>query len=500
MKEYDIAVIGAGSAGLVAALTANRRGTRVAMMGGLVAALTAHRRGARVAMIEKDKIGGECTHSGCVPSKSLINVAKTWQATKHTQALGLPSVQATTSLDFGTVMDYVDSIVQGVYAHEKPEVFQDMGIDVFIHPSGAQFLNNRELQVGDEVLHAEHTILCTGSSPRMLPDVGEARLDILHNENFWSLREQPASVTFLGGGVISAELGQVLARFGTEVTIVDRNPRILKAVDEEVAAVAIEALERDGIRILANANCTACAARQDGTNVVHFEREGEQRSFETGGTLFASMGRAPNVAGLQLERAGIQYDERHGVQTNKYMQTTAQNVYACGDVTARLKFTHMASYQAEICIDNILKGNHRVHDPSAFPWAIFMDPEVGHVGMSEAQAREIDDHVQVSRVDTSSIDRFITESKTTGFLKVVMDENDVVLGADAVGAHAGEWVQLITVAIVNKLPITGFSDTIFAYPTFSEIVKRPLPDSCAPSGDRKRDAAASSDADCRKPR
>ena len=453
MKQYDIAVIGAGSAGLVVALTAKRRG-------------------ARVAMIEKHKIGGECTHFGCVPSKTLINIAKAWQTTKGTQALGLPPVRATADLDFGAVMEHVDSVVQGIYEHEKPTVFQDMGIDTFVHPSGAQFLSNKELSIGDDVIHAQHIVISTGSSPRMLASTGDRQPDILHNENFWQLREQPASVTFLGGGVISAELGQVLARFGTEVSIVDRNPRILKALDEQVAAIAIEALERDGIRILTNAHCTACETARDGMNVVHYEREGLQATFETKGRLFAAMGRVPNVTGLQLEQAGIQYDARRGVHTNEYLQTTAENVYACGDVTARLKFTHTASYQAEICLDNIMKGNHRVNDLSALPWAIFMDPEVGHVGMSEAEARRTHDNVQVFRVDASSIDRFITEGKTTGFLKVVMDENDVVLGADAVGAHAGEWVQFLTVAIVNKLPITSFSDTIFAYPTFSEIVKK----------------------------
>jgi pyruvate/2-oxoglutarate dehydrogenase complex dihydrolipoamide dehydrogenase (E3) component len=453
MKEYDMAVIGAGSA-------------------GLVAALTAHRRGARVAMIEKNKIGGECTHSGCVPSKALINVAKAWQATKQVEALGLPSLQARADLDFGAVMEYVDSVVQGIYEHEKPPVFEDMGIDVFVQPSGAQFLNNKQLQVGKEVIQAEYIVISTGSSPKTIPRVGAAPPTILHNENFFQLRELPAAVTFLGGGVIAAELGQVLARFGTEVMIADRNPRILKALDKEVAAMAIESLQRDGVRILTRAHCTSCETTLARTNLVRFEREGQQDSFETRGTLFASMGRVPNVAGLQLESAGIQYDERHGIQTNEYMQTTAENVYACGDVTARLKFTHMASYQAEICVDNILEGNHRVHDPSAFPWAIFMDPEIGHVGMSEAQARETYDGVQVFRVDASSIDRFITDGKTTGFLKVVMDGNDVLVGADAVGAHAGEWVQFLTVAIANKLPITSFVNTIFAYPTHSEIVKK----------------------------
>ena len=148
MKHYDIAVIGAGSAGLVAALTANRRG-------------------AKVAMIEKNKIGGECTHSGCIPSKTIINAAKTLHAMRHTQSLGLPQVHTTTDFEFAKVMEHVASVVQSIYEHEQPQVFQDAGIDVFIHPSGAQFINNNEIRIGDQVVCAEHTVICTGSSPRV---------------------------------------------------------------------------------------------------------------------------------------------------------------------------------------------------------------------------------------------------------------------------------------------------------------------------------------------
>jgi pyruvate/2-oxoglutarate dehydrogenase complex dihydrolipoamide dehydrogenase (E3) component len=455
MKQYDLVVIGAGSA-------------------GLVAALTAHRRGLKVAMLEKSKIGGECTHSGCVPSKTLIHVARTLHESQNATSLGLPAMQTTTEFDFGRVMAYVDSVVQGVYEHEKPEVFQQAGIDTHVHPSGAQFLSKHEVRIGGEVLQASHIVVCSGSSPRMIERRGPRQPTILHNENFWQLREQPASLMFLGGGVISAELGQVMARFGSEVTIVDRNPRILKVLDEEVAEIAIAALRADGVRIVTRANCTACGVRSDGMHFVDVEREGESDTLETRGILFAAMGRVPNVTGMDLGKAGIQYDLQRGIVTNDHLQTTTDNIYACGDVTARQKFTHTASYQAEICIDNIMQGNPRVNDLSVLPWAIYMDPEIGHVGLSEAQARERVDQVQVYSVGCDSVDRFITEGRTEGLLKVVMDENDVILGADAIGAHAGEWIQLITVAMVNKVPITGLSDTIFAYPTFSEIVKKVL--------------------------
>jgi pyruvate/2-oxoglutarate dehydrogenase complex dihydrolipoamide dehydrogenase (E3) component len=242
-------------------------------------------------------------------------------------------------------------------------------------------------------------------------------------------------------------------------------------MDDEVAELAIAALKEDGIRTVNNAEVASCELRADGRNVVYMEQLGEKAELETDAVLFAAMGRVPNTEGLDLEMAGVKYDRR-GIKTNEYLQTMADNIYAAGDVTTPYKFTHTASYQARVCIANILRGNHVVNDLSVLPWAIFMDPEIGHVGMSEAQAREAYDNVRVFKVGAGSVDRFITEGKTTGFMKVVMDENDNILGADAIGAEAGEWIQFITVAMKNRLPITAFTDMIFTYPTFSEIVQK----------------------------
>jgi pyruvate/2-oxoglutarate dehydrogenase complex dihydrolipoamide dehydrogenase (E3) component len=276
---------------------------------------------------------------------------------------------------------------------------------------------------------------------------------------------------FLGGGVIAAELGQVLSRFGCGVTIIDRNPRILKVVDHEVADVVIDVLMEEGVKILTDTEVTSCEGTRGKDQIITLEQNGEQRALKTPQVLFAAIGRVPNVRGMDLEKAGVEYDIRRGIHTNEYLQTTAPNIYACGDVTARLKFTHTASFQAEICVKNILYGNQLVNDLSILPWAIFTDPEIGHVGLSERQAREQRRSVQVFRVD-AAIDRFITDGQTGGFLKVVMDEDDNILGADAVGAHAGEWIQFITVAMKNKLPVTSLAETIFTYPTYSEIVKK----------------------------
>ena len=459
MQTYDILVIGAGSGGLVAALEANRRG-------------------AKVAMLEKNKIGGECTHSGCVPSKALINVAKHYSAMVEAPSLGLPAVDVAGQFDFASAMEHVASIVDGVYAHEQPEAFQKVGIDTYIHPSGAQFLDEHTVQIGDDVLKAKHMVICTGSSPRLLPTMGDEPVEFLTNENFWDLRTQPKSIAFLGGGVISAELGQSLARFGSEVTIIDRNPRILKVVDDDIAAYAIDVLQENGIKMVTEADVEVCSVKENGQVCLHIKQGKDDiqraRTLDVD-RLFVAIGRVPNTGGMALEKAGVAY-ARHGITVNEYLQTSVPHIYAVGDVAERAKFTHVAAYQAEIAVKNILYGNELKNDLSVLPWAIFTEPEIGHVGLTEAQAREKFDAgklngVQVFQVD-AAVDRFITDSKVGGLLKVVMDSDNRILGGTGVGAHAGEWIQLLTVAIHASMQAEDIANIIFAYPTYSELVKK----------------------------
>ncbi len=449
-KHYDLAVIGAGS-------------------GGLVAATSAKRAGLKVALLEKNKIGGECLHTGCVPSKTFINSSKVYSSAKKTKSLGLPSFAEKDKFDFSKVMEHVDSVVQHIYKDENPEVFQKIGIAVYIDPSGAQFSNNKEIKIGNELITVEHTIICTGSSPKRMELPGNVSIQPLDNENFWSIREQPRNILFVGGGVISAELGQALRRFGSNVTIVEHNERILKVVDGEIAQIIINRFTEEGIKIIPNAEVELCEQKDDRASVKVKTKEGEiiQKDFDS---IFFAAGRIPNTNGMNLENAGIQYNVR-GIITNAYFQTTAENIYACGDVSSKYKFTHAASYQADICLNNILNGNSKKMDEHLVPWAIFTDPEIAHTGISETEARKLFPKISVFKVD-ATIDRFIAEGKTEGFLKVIFDDNNNVVGADAIGANAGEWIQIITVAIKNKIPIDSIADTIFIYPTFSEIVKK----------------------------
>jgi pyruvate/2-oxoglutarate dehydrogenase complex dihydrolipoamide dehydrogenase (E3) component len=452
MSRYDVVIVGSGAAGLTAAMTARRRG-------------------ARVAMVESRKIGGECTHYGCVPSKSVLAVSRLAEAMKTAPRYGLPGYDPTSGFDFGRVMEHVASVVEGIYLHEQPERFEDMDIDVFIEPRGARFLDPHRLQIGDTVLESAFFVVSTGSSPRRVPDIGALPLTFLDNENFWELRQAPRSVAFLGGGVISVELGQAMARLGVPVTILQRGPRIIKETDPDIGAVVEEQLELDGVRIFTGANVLGCETLGDASIAVHIDQNHSRKQL-TVGSVFASLGRIPNVEGLDLDAASVEYSAA-GIPVDAYLRTSQPHIYAAGDVLGGAQFTHVAGYQGEVAIDNIL-GRERASDLSVLPWAIFTDPEVGHVGMNETRARaELGDEVNVLRFDASS-DRFQTESRTDGFLKVLLDGEDRLLGAEGVGVHAGEWIQFISMAMQHDLSIADLARTMFVYPTFAELAKKPI--------------------------
>lgn len=448
--QYDLIVIGAGSGGLVVATTANRKGLKVAML-------------------EKNKIGGECTHSGCVPSKALIQSAKQYHAQKHLSAYGLPAVAPAEPFDFAKVMTHVDGIVQGIYEHETPAVWEKQGIAVYVHSSGAKFQDAHTVTIGPDTLTARNFVICTGSAPAKLTIPGSEDLTLLDNESFWEIREQPQSMVFVGGGVISVELGQAMNRLGTSVTILERNSRILKVVDEAVAQVMIETLSEEGVQILANTQLKSF--RKEGENtIVVIEQDGQTQELTTD-VVFVAAGRSPHVGGMDLEKAGVTYSQT-GISVNEFLQTTAPHIYACGDVASAAKFTHVAAYQATICVDNILEENTKASDLNILPWAIFSEPEIAHVGLTEAQARQQYGADVKAFTVNATVDRFLTDGKTKGFLKMIFGPNQEVLGADAIGAHAGEWTQLVTLIMKHKLPLEQFVYTIFSYPTYSEIVKK----------------------------
>jgi len=255
--------------------------------------------------------------------------------------------------------------------------------------------------------------------------------------------------------------------------MIDRNTRILGAVDPEAGDYLISTFADMGIDMITGANAKVCSKNADGKICIDIEQTSDDKKVQSQilvDQLFVAIGRVPNLGGLELENAGIEYT-RHGVTVNDAMQSSVSHIFAVGDVAARAKFSHVANYQAELVVRNLLNGESRRNDLAALPWAIFTDPEVGHVGMTEAQAKEKYDGVQVFRVDAAT-DRFKTDSKVGGFLKIVMDADNRILGGTGVGAHAGEWIQCLNLAITQNLKAEDIANTIFAYPTYAEIVKK----------------------------
>lgn len=446
VRTYQVVVIGAGSAGLVAATTAKRLG-------------------ARTALIEHNKVGGECLHSGCVPSKTLIHSAKLFYEMTRAERYGLPPVAP--DLDFARVMEHVQQVVHGIYQHENPAVFREMGIDVY--EGGAGFTSPQEIQVNGQALGFERAIICTGSSPLILPIEGLDKINYLTNENVWALRELPPSLLVIGAGPISVEMGQSFSRFGSNVTLVEIMDRVVPNEDEEISRELQRILEGEGVTCLTSSKVVK--VEPAGKEIAVTVEGAKSQQLVRAAAIMVSVGRSPNLNGLQLENAQVQYSRR-GIEVNPYLQTSAPSIYAGGDVVGPFRFTHTASYQADVAVKNALGNPRTQQDLRVLPWVTFSDPECARVGMTEAEARKEHGQVTVLRIGADSVDRPRTEGKTEGFLKIILDTSDRILGGHALAAHAGEYIHEIALAMQERLNIQALANLIHAYPTYSELVKK----------------------------
>ena len=431
--------------------------------GGLSVAAGAVQMGASVVLIEGHKMGGDCLNYGCVPSKALLAAGKAAQAHRNSDAFGISGHEP--EIDYAKAMEHVQSVIKGIEPHDSVERFEGLGVTVL--QDFARFTGPETVEAAGKTIEARRTIIATGSSPFVPPIDGLNDVPYLTNETLWELRERPEKLIVIGAGPIGLEMAQAHRRLGSKVIVVEAMKALGKD-DPEITAVALERLRTEGIDIREDAKVTEVQPAPGGVAVTL-----EDGTTLTGSHLLVAVGRRANVDKLNLEAAGIDYTPRGVTVTNGLRSVSNSKVYAIGDVAGGLQFTHVAGYQAGLVIRNALFRLPVKNRTDLIPWVTYTDPEVAHVGMTEAMAREQDGaNVEIARFDFAENDRARAELKTTGFAKAVIGRRGKILGCSIVGASAGELIQPWALAISKGMKIGDMAGHVAAYPTLGEVSKR----------------------------
>lgn len=453
--RYDLLVLGAGTAGLVAA----------AIAAGL---------GARVALVERHLMGGDCLNSGCVPSKALLAAAHRLAAAKRLGAYGLAGGEP--AADFAAVMERMRRLRAQIGPHDGAERFRALGVDVFLGRgvfAGADLL---EVEQPDGTLLAlsfKRALIATGAGPMTLPVPGFAEADCLTNETLFALTELPRELVVVGAGPIGAEMAQAFARFGSKVHVVALDPRLLPREDADAAALVAGALREDGVAMRLGAGLDRLETR-GGKKIVHWAVPGPggtalERGEVAGDEVLLALGRAPNVEGIGLEQAGVAFTKK-GVQVDECLRTTNPRIFAAGDVAGLWQFTHAADAMARLVIRNAFFFGRGRHSALPMAWCTYTDPELAHAGLQASEAERAGCELEELRMDFSALDRAILEGETAGFAKVVIEKATGRLrGATVVGAHAGEILAGALLPIARREKATALATAIHPYPTVTSV-------------------------------
>jgi len=446
---YDLVVVGGGTAGLISA----------AIAVGL---------GAKVALIERELLGGDCLNYGCVPSKGLLSVSHRLGILRRGHDYGIAPSKG--NADFGAVMERMRKLRAGISHHDGAARFRDLGVDVFL--GSGRFTAENIVQVEDKqgkltALGFKRAVIATGARPLVFPVPGLEEVPYLTNLSLFSLTELPPSLTIVGAGPIGIEMAQAFARFGSQVTVVAMDAHILPREDPEAAAIVRAALEKDGIHFELGARMSR-VAMEDGAKVVSYDRDGQEGKVASTELLLA-MGRAANVDGLGLDAAGVTFDRR-GVTVDDSLRSSNARIFAAGDVAGSYQFTHAADAMARLVIRNAFFFGRGKISALTMPWSTYTDPEVAHVGLYEFEAEKAGMALECLRMDFSEIDRSILEGETEGFAKVIFEQKTGRLrGATVVGAHAGELLGEMLVAVSKRIKVSELSSIIHPYPTAVSI-------------------------------
>jgi pyruvate/2-oxoglutarate dehydrogenase complex dihydrolipoamide dehydrogenase (E3) component len=444
--RYDLVIVGMGS-------------------GGMVAAEFAATLGLRVAVVERDRIGGDCLWTGCVPSKALLASAKVATLLRTADAWGLPALDEP-RIDTSLVWKRIRAVQEQIAAtDDSPERFRGLGVDLFF--GEGRLAGPRAVEVGGRVLRTRYVLLCTGSRPATPPVPGLAEAGFLTSENIFELERAPASVVAIGGGPIAIELSQGLNRLGVPVTVLQRGTTVLPRDEPELVALLVRRLTDEGVDLRLDVDVQRVEV-VDGVKVVHGTQEGRPARWEAQ-DLLVGVGRRPNLEGLGLAEAGIRVGPK-GIEVDDRMRTNVASVYAAGDVAGRFLFTHAAGHEAIRAVrDMFFPGRGRVR--SLVPWCTFTDPELAHAGMTQAEAREAHgDGVKVWREDLSHSDRARAEGEPEGRIVAVCGPGGQLLGAHVLARNAGEMLHELAFVVNTGGRLTDLAGLIHVYPTLSTSV------------------------------
>lgn len=456
-SSYHLVVIGAGTAGLVTAAAA----------AGL---------GAKVALVERELMGGDCLNVGCVPSKGIISAARIAGNIARAGEFGI-KVPHGTEVDFEAVMNRMRKIRADISPVDSAQRFTNLGVDVFF--GQGSFLNNQSIEVtradgSSSKLNFKKAVIATGARASAPPIPGLENVSYLTNENLFSLTKLPQTFGIIGAGPIGCEIAQSFARFGSKVYLFEMSDHILSREDSDAAAIVAKQFERDGVNMINNSANLQVESADNNQILVKGDQNGTPYKFIVD-ELLVAVGRAPNTDGLNLEEVGVKFD-RTGIQVNEYLQTTHKRIFAAGDICSNYKFTHAADFQARAVIQNALFalgpfGRKKASD-LIIPWATYTSPEIAHVGMYPSDAEKAGIEIDTYTQDLEHVDRAILES-AEGFVKVhVKKGTDQIVGATIVAENAGDMISEVTLAMTNKVGLSGIGKTIHPYPTQAEAIRK----------------------------
>ena len=447
--DYNMVVIGAGSAGLVTAY--------------ICSAVKA-----KVALIEKNKMGGDCLNTGCVPSKAIIKSAKVAHQMRHAHKYGLESQEP--KFDFSKVMDRIHNVIGAIEPHDSVERYSELGVECI--QGAGKIISPWEVEVNGKIITAKNITIATGASPFVPPIPGIETVSPLTSENLWEIRELPKKLVILGGGPIGCEMAQSFRRLGSEVTQIERGKRIMGIEDESVSEIIQDRFRAEGVNLLLEHDATEfkmvdgkkilVATHKDGKTEIEFDE------------VIVAVGRRANIKGFGLESLNVEMRANQTIEANEFLQTKYPNVYVCGDVTGPFQLTHTAAHQAWYCAVNGLFGMLKKFkvDYSVIPWATYTDPEVATVGLTEQAAKKQGVEYEITSYGIDDLDRAIADSEDHGVVRVLTKPgSDKILGATIVGNHAADLLVEFTAGMKHGFGLEKILGTIHVYPTMNEANK-----------------------------